>query len=175
MLDDPKSQTRFYLRKAFYECLAQDAPLTITRLCDQAGVGRRTFYRHYDGLDGVFADCLEQLLTRYRDAVSPLRTYDLEQIATEFFSFWKQQKKELLLLRRYDAQKLNYGLLSGGIRLVQARSNHRFALFSTYSAGGFLALLNEWIEEDMRTPVDQLVSRLVSEARSASFNAFASS
>lgn len=80
-----------------------------------------------------------------------------------------------MLLRRYDAQKLHYGLLSGGIRLVQARSNHRFALFSTYSAGGFLALLNEWIEEDMRTPVDQLVSRLVSEARSASFNAFASS
>ena len=111
----------------------------------------------------------------YQDAVSPLQTYDLEQIATEFFSFWKQQKKELLLLRRYDAQKLHYGLLSGGIRLVQARSNHRFALFSTYSAGGFLALLNEWIEEDMRTPVDQLVSRLVSEARSASFNAFASS
>lgn len=93
MLDDPKSQTRFYLRKAFYECLAQNAPLTITRLCDQAGVGRRTFYRHYDGLDGVFADCLEQLLTRYRDAVSPLRTYDLEQIATEFFSFGNSRKK----------------------------------------------------------------------------------
>lgn len=149
-----KKQTDFYIKKAFYECLEQNIPLNITTLCAQAGIGRRTFYRHFSSVDEVFQYCIASLFSEYRHTIRPLKNYEIEQIAKEFFGFWETKKRELRLLGRYDEAKLS---------LIKERSDDRFHLFSVYSAGVFLGLLNWWIAEDFQTPVQELIVQFVQE------------
>ena len=149
-----KKQTDFYIKKAFYECLEQNIPLNITTLCAQAGIGRRTFYRHFSSVDEVFQYCIASLFSEYRHTIRPLKNYEIEQIAKEFFGFWETKKRELRLLGRYDEAKLS---------LIKERSDDRFHLFSVYSAGGFLGLLNWWIAEDFHMPVQELIVQFVQE------------
>lgn len=149
-----KKQTDFYIKKAFYECLEQNIPLNITTLCAQAGIGRRTFYRHFSSVDEVFQYCIASLFSEYRHTIRPLKNYNIEQIAKEFFGFWETKKRELRLLGRYDEAKLS---------LIKERSDDRFHLFSVYSAGVFLGLLNWWIAEDFQTPVQELIVQFVQE------------
>lgn len=149
-----KKQTDFYIKKAFYECLEQNIPLNITTLCAQAGIGRRTFYRHFSSVDEVFQCCIASLFSEYRHTIRPLKNYEIEQIAKEFFGFWETKKRELRLLGRYDEAKLS---------LIKERSDDRFHLFSVYSAGVFLGLLNWWIAEDFQTPVQELIVQFVQE------------
>lgn len=88
-----KKQTDFYIAKAFYECLEQNIPLNITTLCAQAGIGRRTFYRHFSSVDEVFQCCIASLFSEYRHTIRPLKNYNIEQIAKEFFGFWETKKE----------------------------------------------------------------------------------
>lgn len=159
-----KKQTDFYIAKAFYECLEQNIPLNITTLCAQAGIGRRTFYRHFSSVDEVFQYCIASLFSEYRHTIRPLKNYNIEQIAKEFFGFWETKKRELRLLGRYDEAKLSALLFEDGVSLIKERSDDRFHLFSVYSAGGFLGLLNWWIAEDFHMPVQELIVQFVQEA-----------
>lgn len=88
-----KKQTDFYIKKSFYECLEQNIPLNITTLCAQAGIGRRTFYRHFSSVDEVFQYCIASLFSEYRHTIRPLKNYEIEQIAKEFFGFWETKKE----------------------------------------------------------------------------------
>lgn len=165
--DQMKRQTDFFIKKAFYECLEQKIPLNVRSLCVQAGIGRRTFYRHYESIDAVFESCIDSLLSAYQTSLHPLETYKIKQIATEFFLFWESKKSELLLLKRYDEMRLSALLFQHGVSLVQNRSKKRLVLFSAYSTGGFLGMLDWWIAEDFRTPAQCVIEQFVQEANLA--------
>lgn len=68
-------------------------PLNVRSLCVQAGIGRRTFYRHYESIDAVFESCIDSLLSAYQTSLHPLETYKIKQIATEFSSFGSRKKR----------------------------------------------------------------------------------
>lgn len=79
------------------------------------------------------------------------------------FRILGNKKRELRLLGRYDEAKLSALLFEDGVSLIKERSDDRFHLFSVYSAGVFLGLLNWWIAEDFQTPVQELIVQFVQE------------
>ncbi|MFA6830387.1 MAG: TetR/AcrR family transcriptional regulator, partial [Bacilli bacterium] len=46
--------------------------ITITMLCDKAGVGRATFYRHYKDLDDVFDFIVDTFILDFKNEVLPI-------------------------------------------------------------------------------------------------------
>lgn len=158
-----KKQTDFYIKKSFYECLEQNIPLNITTLCAQAGIGRRTFYRHF--LRSMkCSNTVSHLSFQSTGTRSGRWKTTRSNRSRKNFSDSGKQKRELRLLGRYDEAKLSALLFEDGVSLIKERSDDRFHLFSVYSAGGFLGLLNWWIAEDFHMPVQELIVQFVQEA-----------
>lgn len=62
-MDNRVQKTKAALRQALF-ALLEDQPIhqiTVTALCRRAGVGRRTFYVHYDRIDDIFEEYRDEL------------------------------------------------------------------------------------------------------------------
>lgn len=143
-----KRQTDAYLYKAMLECLETTRweNLTVTALCAQAQIGRKTFYRHFCDRQALLDGWFEQRAAEYVDRVCPLDRYDLPKILEEFFLFWQPWKEALHILRQAGAPWKEC-LWNQAPMVIRARAPRNLPYFETFSAGGFLALLTLWTEQ----------------------------
>ena len=60
---DPRYvRSRLALRRGLIELAREDPQeVTVSRICEHTGVDRATFYRHFDGVDALVADTIEDL------------------------------------------------------------------------------------------------------------------
>lgn len=158
-----KQETDLYLQKALFE-LMEIRPfqtITISQLCRQAEIGRKTFYRHFASLDDLLNAWFAQKGHEYIETFSPLRAWDFLQIAMAFFSFWNQFLPELKAVQ----SSLGYGaitrlILKNAHTVVKHRSQKSTRVFYAYSTGGLCAVLENWILEGCTCPFEKLVQIL---------------
>ena len=133
------------------------AKITVSEIVKKADVGRRTFYRLYEGKEDVLHRFFDRLCREYCDTCPPLERYDLARIAEEYFGFWYGYRKVLLLMMGAGLQeKLYYEICRVSEEVVKhrimdeaVRDGEGTALFASYSTGGFVLLLHRWIAEGM--------------------------
>lgn len=80
--DDPRvTRTRKSLRGALeQECRENPSGrITVSSLCDRAGISRKAFYTHYADLDELVADCFEHHWL-FRDSYADLDDADVERV-----------------------------------------------------------------------------------------------
>lgn len=62
--------------------------ITVTKLCAQALINKKTFYNYYDSIDALLAEMQEMLLREYLDSISGLKVPDdLQEINRRFFLY----------------------------------------------------------------------------------------
>ena len=132
--------------------------ITVTQITQEAGLSRKTFYRHFNDKEQV----LEYLFaTLYQECVEEIvrscicHYWDVVQC---YFSFWEKHKEVIKLMNRS-------GLLP---KLLEESYNRSFEVFKivrtpdivkanedmlpymlAYSIGGMHSMLIRWIESDM--------------------------
>ncbi len=155
--DRQKQRTDEFILKALFECLEKTSwqQLSVTMLCQQAQIGRKTFYRHFSSIHNVLEYWFVLRSEEYIRSVSALSGYEIQTIAREFFSFWQNYKEELSILQSasvdYTAFLFRCAADVIGSRMSSIRcaneSDPAYAgeYFILYSAGGFIALLENWI------------------------------
>lgn len=144
-----RQQTRFFIEKALFECLQMTSwpKLTIGQVCRQAQISRKTFYRYYSSLSGCIEMWFKAREQEYLQKAARLDRYDLNQIAHEFFAFWKPYQKQLALLEKagFPLEQLFF---PAARRIIQKRAgagvNENLIVFS---GGGFFALWKKWISQ----------------------------
>ena len=76
--------------------------ITVSRICDQARIPRRTFYYYFDGKEDVLALLIQGLMMESQlEAMLLANTSKahLEQSLTRFFSYWRDKRaRELRVL-----------------------------------------------------------------------------
>ena len=93
---EPRSQdlrvikTLGLIRNSFLKLLSEKSydDLTISELCKQAMIGRKTFYTYYESLDALFEEVLESIVHEYLESI---RDYsapeDIGEITRKFYEF----------------------------------------------------------------------------------------
>lgn len=144
--------------------------ITVSELVKRADVARRTFYRLYTEKEDVLRGYLGRLCRDYQEAFPVLDSYNLRQIAGEFFGFWYIYREQLCLFHKCGVEEMIYHEISlASTKVVKERmvnsggSEEEKEYFACYSAGGFLMLLRRWIEEGM-TDAPELYAEKVSGA-----------
>ena len=124
--------------------------ITVTELCWQTGLSRKTFYRLYENKDDVLCAMLDSLLYDMSHYQEPKQTVSEELFRV--FSYWKEQKVVLDVLSR---DQLSYLLLERALYYVSgedtqlqrvlnaAEHSHKEELL-LFVLGGIMALIIRW-------------------------------
>ena len=94
-----KKETRECIATALVKLTAEKplSSISVTELCDVAGVSRMAFYRNYDSKEDVFSSKLDDLIEDYKEVTSLARAqgspwYGITHHTT-CFSFFKQNSE----------------------------------------------------------------------------------
>lgn len=99
-------QTRQMFKDALYRLLHRDpySSITVSSLCQEADLARRTFYRHYETLDDLLEDIIRDYVMEFlswRDN-RYLKEPSFRKLFELFFAFWSERSQLLLLFERQN-------------------------------------------------------------------------
>ena len=99
--DEINAITKESIAYAYYELLQKEQRISVTSICEKAGVSRNAYYRNFDSTDEIIIYCFISKWAKYCD-VDPVPPDDgevLRQRLIQFFYIlrnwirqWKKQK-----------------------------------------------------------------------------------
>lgn len=152
--------------------------ITVKEVCAKAGVGRSTFYLHYQGIPDLIDECLEYVNARLferlehssADTIERIRTAPLDElvfVTDEYLVPYLEFVRDNRFI--YRATLVNSHTLRAQERL-EALARHiidpvleRFGYPSgqrpfvvSFYVHGLSAVVNEWIKDNCEVPVEEM-------------------
>ena len=137
------------------------ADITVSQICQVAGVGRQTFYRHFDDkkqvlefeLDRVFEEYMERAGKAYEENPNS-EAFELEAMRT-----WSRNVDRTYLLLKKDADKVMMDRFDYHRALIEKRYN-LFPDDSPYERefrlGGISRVLFRWVKNGMKESPEEM-------------------
>lgn len=143
--------------------------VSIKDLCENARVGRVTFYRHFDSIDDVLRkhcdDRFEQLKQYLKDFYKRSQT---EPFLKPFLQFWYQDSQILEILIKYNKQDM---IREAFMQMIQSlKKKAADSTFSTDAMDAYhlsvqsavaIAVLSKWIENGKNIPPEALTQSIL--------------
>ncbi len=97
-----KNRTKLWIINSLLDLLKRKeyASITINMIADNAQLGRRTFYRHFDTKDEAMKYITELLMDEFTNHIKSNKAKGFEEILTAYFEFWEQYIDVLQLLKK---------------------------------------------------------------------------
>ena len=150
--------------------------ITVTEICQKAGVNRSTFYLHYESIDDLLIETLDMINKKFLETfnnktlnVSKSTKEDLYLINDEYLipylNLIKEYKhvyklihdKPLLFKKQYTSEFLYKELFSKILDKYGVDSSEKEYIFSYFSLG-LVALIQKWIEKDCQDDIEMIAS-----------------
>jgi AcrR family transcriptional regulator len=153
--------------------------ITVKEICRMAGVNRSTFYLHYETVDDLLEECVQHIIRQFA-ASMPFNTAEfigkLESCPlTELFlitpaylkpylNYIKEHRRifratveHAATLKMVDAfNALNRNVFVPIMNRFQVPEEQQNYLIK-FQLGGLLAILNEWLLDDCRDSIEQMI------------------
>ena len=97
-----KNQTKLWIMNSLLTLLETKdySNITINMIVDHAGLGRRTFYRHFKTKDDTMKYITEVLMDQFAEKLLENHSSGMEEVAIAYFQFWENYIDVLLLLKK---------------------------------------------------------------------------
>lgn len=142
-----------------YECI------TVTSLTDSARLSRRTFYRHYNSVDEVLDDMIQDKSDAFAAYRKNMAISDIKGLVRQFFSFWNKYRLFLDILRK---NRLLHRL-EDSFFVCDTSPDILVGYAVRFASGAIWSLLFIWLErgfaetpEEMATITEQIIGHLAS-------------
>lgn len=188
-IDHRVLMTKMLLRQSFFTLLSQKdfEGITVTELCQEAGINRGTFYAHYQDMDDLLRSIENEIFLSLTEAICAYPPHGGDDegksprtLFEAIYSFFNQYPDMLpLLLGQNVESALLIKIVDAGFPVFHDEyvAVHPHAdkeqLQDTYSfvSGGFVALLKSWLQNgrkvdvtDIARKTEQLVTACISAA-----------
>ncbi len=129
--------------------------ISISELCDIAGVGRASFYRNFETKEAVLEKHLEEIWHDWaKDYESKNeKSYFVESLLKCFYKY----KAFNLLLYRHNLSNLIYEIVRWGAKIEESESNVESYIKSAL-AGYSFGLVDEWMRRGMLETPEQILA-----------------
>ena len=150
--------------------------ITITEICQKAGVNRSTFYLHYESMDDLLIETLDMINKKFHDAfdnkildVNTTNKDDLYLINDEnlipYLNLIKKYKhvyklihdKPHLFKKQYTSELLYKELFSKILDKYGVEKLEKEYIFSYFSLG-LSAIIQKWIEKDCQDDIEMIAN-----------------
>lgn len=159
------------LSKTLFE-LMKEKPfeeITVTQLCSEAQVARKTFYRNCQSKTDLIDYMIEKLADELHAGVD-YGSEDYETMYRHFFAFWEKHRAFLQVLHvqglfpRFCSVFTQYCVRGSSYRFLETFLNQKGNAGSlrlyhhAFLIGGLCHVLQQWTQEGVVTPIEDLVS-----------------
>ena len=131
--------------------------ITVTRICQEAGVGRKTFYRHYERKE----DVVEQMIAYLREEYArELLLIPIEEAVRYHFTFLTQRIEFIKLIHsagQMAVMNAHFSKLQPKIMPKWSADERENAYRTVAMVAGTEAVVRLWAERGFRETVDELV------------------
>jgi len=141
--------------------------ITVTQICQEAGLSRRTFYRLYNTREDILDGYMSMLAGGFIHMVTETSPHHYTEVAALYFEFWKQHEIFLNLLKKNKMLEIIYRI-SGEIApavFQKVKPDIELNVMTrsyclSYSLGGLNGMLIRWVEDGMKLSPEQIKSIL---------------
>ncbi len=135
--------------------------VTITQLCRRAGVGRPTFYRHFESKEDVLAQLTQKLFKEYLHVARAAYEENPSAETMEYvaFDFLKNNPQVESFLQSKDLYKFGVAELGARRRKIEKE----FPLFDDkspyaleYRVGGLIFVFSRWVSGGMKESPEEM-------------------
>lgn len=144
--------------------------ITISDLCDQMCVPRKSFYRYFSSKDGCLHALVDHTLLEFEQLTGLFASTDtMEQVLQAFemfFEYWYQRSQLLdalarsgfsgLLVQRAVSKALSEHVIPSHLLPEDLHSVHRHAL--SFSIYGLMSMVLTWHHEGFRQNIREMAS-----------------
>lgn len=141
--------------------------ITVTQICQEADLSRRTFYRLYKTKEDILHEYMDLLTEQFKNMVAKTAPMHYLEVAEAYFDFWNQHTDFLKLLRKNKLLDILYKTVRDRAPSVfhmvkpGIQANETVLAFAlSYSLGGLNGMLIQWVEDDMCIPPNQMAAIL---------------
>lgn len=131
--------------------------ITVTDICNEAAIGRKTFYRNFDLREDVITYRLDQMVDEYEEEASGL---SYEERLRHHFSYAQRYAEIFSLLYRNDLLQIaeqRFRVLLPKAMLVWSHDPIEQEYRSRYIMAGIDAIQTMWIERGFRESIDDVL------------------
>ncbi|BFM16943.1 TetR/AcrR family transcriptional regulator [Maricurvus nonylphenolicus] len=158
--------SRQWIVEAYYQLLESGSGnVTVTDICKRAGVGRQTFYRHFENTEAVLHFETERVFRLFLDIV-----YDLDpeqrshrEIHRQAFLAFRNNAERVRLLQPlispewFAARFIHYRMeIEKHFMAFHSEDDYDFL----YRAGGMAAVFMSWLKRGMQEEPEEMVEQL---------------
>lgn len=157
-------KTRKLIADALLDLLEERSfsQITVTQICDRAGICRQTWYRNYHTKEDALCAVMEETLENYQKAF-PF-TEDLQKNVTDLFLHMPFSKTFLRCIEEQHLGSLVFQALGASIRSSMQRSAFRHLLdnpaydayLKDFIAGTILSILMTWARDGFKESREEL-------------------
>jgi AcrR family transcriptional regulator len=146
--------------------LLQEKPynsITITEICDKAGLVRKTFYRHFASKESILVAVIDY---RFEEFYSYIHDQNIgpDQMPLAYFNYWEQHKLFLQILIQNQLFSLLYDqyilYLEAIEHIVGSKREYQSELEKEYMrtmlAGGLWSILKKWINRGCSESTEEM-------------------
>lgn len=146
--------------------------ITVTQLCEQSQVARRTFYRHFDSIEHVLKYQMEEIIKAFKQHMQALKNEEYKKILTTYFAFWDGYMDILTMLSKNNLDYIIFiPYLSSLAELpwlfpqnnLQKLDEIDYNCALAYHAGGLWSTLIYWITNGHKQSPDYLAEIVCAE------------
>lgn len=164
-----RKQKEFF-QKCLYEALVKlmkrkvFADISVSELCEEAGVSRMTYYRSYNSKEDILIQHLELCFKRFMRELRDSTNMSFYEVAVTFFEFWEKEEKEFLTALIDSGLSINlmdlfYEYLDNIYESMELEESVE-PFVKSFLAGGLYKLLIDWIKSDSNTPIQEMAEFL---------------
>lgn len=144
-----------------------DEKITISAICSTAGVGRQTFYRHFDDKKSVFTKRMYDGTEEYCDQLRkmPRGSLTLEAMLLAAFEFWKQHNASLNPLAQ--SKDLNHLFIETFLHIWRRIAKEFFPASESngydieFQIAGIAGVFLHWLRRDMKESPEEITHFIV--------------
>ena len=150
--------------------------ITISDLCQQMGIPRKSFYRYFSGKDGALHALLDHTLMEFQafDAATSGDLRTVERDLEKFFLFWQSKRYLLDALKRSDLsgvlieRAIAYAISDEVFpaRFLPGESRRTQNHIVTFAVCGLLSMILQWHTDGFRESpreLGQVACRMLSQ------------
>lgn len=134
--------------------------ISISNLCDTAGVSRMTFYRSYHTKEEILFQHLDSCFNDYQSQLHNRKCTSSYEIAYSFFEYWGGEEREFLtLIVKNGLSPLlvdKFFIYLETVNSFVYADTHIKPFVRSFLAGGLYQMLVDWIKDGMQTPIDEM-------------------
>lgn len=138
--------------------------LTVTKICQESKLDRRTFYRNFESKEDVLKTYLNQLGDEYLERLEEKENLTSNDAIIIYFTFWKEHMEFLKIIQRdqliYLIVQEYEGLLQHIYNMLhEGKESNQYQL--AFNIGGFFNVLSKWISDGARIKPEEMATTVL--------------